>query len=243
MKVAALAQIVTILFLFASPAKLLAQRDPAAVAREQFDVHWFPESSRVQLQDLVRLRVENIDRVCRLSDAQRAKLTLAGQGDLRAFWRRVEEVRAQYIEAAGDRLRTAAVWKQVTELFDERSHDFFSEDKLLLRAVPATLDEEQLKRYGSDRAERRRYRWQAQLTRGIARLELAVPLADHQRRQLIRLLIERLGPSDPTDDDAVLQLRAILFRVPEAEVRSILDERQWQSVRRYFADLDANAQP
>lgn len=53
-----------------------------------------PEDFQVQLENRLKLKLAEIDRVCGLTDAQRQKLQLAGRGDISRLIERAEKLRA-----------------------------------------------------------------------------------------------------------------------------------------------------
>jgi hypothetical protein len=67
--------------------------DDAALDEWAFGVGRNAAVARRQLNGLLREKMEVVDRCCRLSDMQRQKLQLAGQGDIKRFMDRVEETK------------------------------------------------------------------------------------------------------------------------------------------------------
>jgi hypothetical protein len=71
----------------------LSDSAPSARAIDEFMLGKSAAASRNRLNRLLRENIEVIDRCCRLSDGQKQKLQLAGQGDIKRFFDRFEEIK------------------------------------------------------------------------------------------------------------------------------------------------------
>ncbi len=111
------------------------------------------ESARDQLQKDLRRRIEAVGHVCRLTDAQTKKLELAGRGDIKHFFDRVEQLRCRFYEpyTIDGGVREAA--ERVAELVHETlplqrvRHAglfLFGDDSLFMRTLRGIATAEQI---------------------------------------------------------------------------------------------------
>src|SRR5690348_1383421 len=59
-------------------------------------------SARNRLDSLLTLNVDDLDRTCGLTPVQKKKLLLAGRGDIKRFFDRVEEIRKRFTKGQND---------------------------------------------------------------------------------------------------------------------------------------------
>jgi hypothetical protein len=215
--------------LFHSAIAAQEPEDKREAAGSDFD-RLFPERRNERLEVLLVAHLAAVDRVCVLSAPQKAKLTLAARGDTRKFWDRVAVARGEYLLAWGDRERMAAGWPAIRQLLDEVDSSFFTESSLFSRVIVGTLDSVQRPAYLQARRERRRFHYEARIGLAIARLELGMPLRADQRQRLVKLLLDETQPPDSFDEADIPMVLRAMSRLPERELRSILDEAQWRAV-------------
>jgi hypothetical protein len=96
--------------------------------------------SRIQLSRLLSRKVEDLDRACRLSDEQKKKLHLAGQGDIEHLLDRIEELRnrsqaAHFAAPPDDLVRENANLKQLINIGPFENDSLFA--KVQRRILPA----------------------------------------------------------------------------------------------------------
>src|SRR5262245_60226009 len=117
-------------------------------------------AARRRLEERLRSKIADIDRVCALTPAQAEKLRLAGRGDIHRFFERADELRIK-IEGArewdADDLRS--LMTRVTPLMSEchalrddaLSANIFASGSLFAKMLPRVLTPEQAaRRAGSD---------------------------------------------------------------------------------------------
>ena len=81
---------------------------------DQFDQWVFggPRNSRAgrdKLDSLLTLQVDDVARMCALSEAQKKKLLLAGRGDIKRFFDKVEEKRKKFAKVKNDQTKFNAI--------------------------------------------------------------------------------------------------------------------------------------
>jgi len=144
-------------------------------------------AARARLQELLALRLDNLERTCGLKETQRKTIDLAGQGDIKRFFDAIDEKRRQMRTAPEgelNRLRNemqASARSLDSAALDERS--------FVQKMVRRTLSADQLALYQSDRRQARAFRHQALVEATVGIFDLGVGLDDAQRRALTRLLL------------------------------------------------------
>src|SRR4051794_31427893 len=157
-------------------------------AASSFDLKLFGNlgtvaSARVRAEALLRLQVDEVDRAARLTDAQRRRLELAGRGDLRRFFDRVEEKRTEYM-LLRDQQKLAHFVVELRTLRAEYEAGLFGPGSIFARAVATILGPEQAARREADIVGRGLYRLNARALAVVATLDGMVGLTAEQRTRL-----------------------------------------------------------
>ncbi len=104
------------------------------------------------LETILGQRIAVVDQVCKLTDAQKEKLQLAGRGDIKRFIDRVEEIGSQFQVAKRDDDK-AKVLRGEAELLKRTLTSWLSnDDSLFLKTLQKVLTAEQFTSYDPLRA-------------------------------------------------------------------------------------------
>src|SRR5581483_10727841 len=190
-------------------APVSAQVQPAMAVRaggftdQQFDQWVFQNTgnaveARRQLNTLLDLQVEEIDRACKLTQAQKKKLLLTGRGDIKRFYDRYEEVKQKFQPLKNDQQRFQEIWQDISPLQITLQNGLFHNDSLLHRSLRNTLTDEQLAQYEVLDRQRREFRHRGNIELAVARLDELMPLRASQRRDLIALIMKETKPARRT---------------------------------------------
>ena len=189
---------------------------------------------RARLDSLLTLMIEDVDRTCGLSDAQRAKLRLAGRGDLKRFFDRVEEKRRKFQDRtqnprAGNDIN--AVFQEIRPLQAKLQVGLFGDGSLFAKTIRTILDPKQVAAYEAAVRDKRRFRYRARVESVATMLGNAAGMSTDQRRRFAAVLLEETRPplSYGQQDYYAVLLQA--SRVPEAKLRPIFDDAQWRLLR------------
>jgi hypothetical protein len=217
----------------------------AVVARQlvqleaQFDQQVFQRDgnaagARRRLDAQLALQVEDLDRACTLTDAQKQKLRLAGRGDIKRFFDRCETVKQKFQAAHQDGQRLQEVWQDISPLQVTLQAGLFQDDSLLYKALANTLTAEQLTRYDALVRERRAFRHRANVELAVTMLEQGMPLRDAQRRQLIALLTDETKPPRKASQYDYYFVMFQVGRLPEEKLKPLFDNLQWKVVNQHL---------
>jgi hypothetical protein len=234
--------------------KPLAQPVPEPVtAEEQVESVFFGpgemDSLRARFESRVASEIEAIDRVARLTPAQRRKLLAAGRGDIKHHFDRFREtvtplVRrlfeipdGQFAERL-DRRRMARAGMERLAILDrlrlERpdvQHLDFGPGSLLAKTLPNTLTEDQRARWDvavRSTSYRTRVSWV------IFPLDRELKLSRGQHEQFVSVIAAETRPLrryGKLDDDAIMLQAAM---IPETKLKPIFTDEQWRRLQRRF---------
>jgi hypothetical protein len=191
--------------------------------------------ARRRLESQLAIQIQDIDRACRLSAAQKRKLQLAGRGDIKRFFDHYEAVKQSFQTMKNPVQHIPDVWQDIGPLQMILQAGLFHEDSLLVKSLPNTLTGEQFARYDAMARERRASRHRESVEMAIAILQRGIRLREAQRRELVTLITEETKPSRRPSpyDPYVLLLQ--LDRVPQEKLKRLFDENQWETVHEQLA--------
>jgi hypothetical protein len=202
---------------------------------EQFDqwvLNGSAASARQRLEATVTLHIEDIDRACRLSDAQKQKLQLAGRGDIKRLFDGYEAAKRKFHLLNNDVQKLQDVMPDVAPMQNALRGGSFLDNSLLLKILPHTLTGEQIAHHDVAEAERREVRHRANLELAVAIFEDAVPLRDAQRQALITLLVSETKPPRKAAAYGYYVVMIQIGHVPEEKLKPLFDDLQWKGMNR-----------
>lgn len=202
--------------------------------------------ARTRLFSEVARHVNEIDRACRLTDAQKKKLHLAGRGDIQRFFERYETAKEQVklgngngeklnVAIDGDFLEIDREVLQVTSTLQIALRTgLFHEDSLLYKSLGRTLTNDQVERYEVLKEERRVTGHRAAIERAITRLGQSAPELAAKPGSLARFLADEIKPPRkpaPSPHD-VYYVLYMMGRLPEDKLRRQFDAWKWPILKR-----------
>lgn len=195
-----------------------------------------------RLKDLLKNHIEQIDRACKLTGAQKARLQLAGQGDIKRLHDRIEEKRWSVVGVPQDRARLNEILRELQPLRIAIQSDPFGEGSIFEKTIKTHLKENQFQQYRNDVDERLRFRHQAAIDMVVAMFDRRAGLTGEQRRQFAQVLRRSTRPprrSGPYDY-YVMMIQAA--DAPEEALKPIFDDAQWASLRHQMQQARATEQ-
>jgi hypothetical protein len=191
---------------------------------------------RERLDASLRQKVDEIAKVCTLSETQKTKLSLAGQGDIQRFVRRVDDLKAKCQTGGLSPEQYNALFQESRPLRAQLQQGLFANGSLFHKALFTALRPDQVAQCEQVDQERRIYRYRARVELAVAQLDSVVGLTDEQRQRLVRLALDKTRPPlhfGQTDRFVVLLQ---LSRLPEETVKPIFDAGQWRLIQREFVN-------
>jgi hypothetical protein len=184
-----------------------------------------------KIETQVKLQLAELDRVGKLSEAQRQKLELAARGDVQRFLEEVEVLRRKFNGLKGDQNAANQMWQEIQPLQARHNRGLTGPGSLLVKVIPKTLTPEQARQYDVVAGERRRYRYQAGIAVALHTLEGGVALKHAQREAIRKLLLDMPPPQAFGQYDHYLVMYR-LASVPQDKLQPLLDARQWTALKR-----------
>jgi hypothetical protein len=179
--------------------------------------------ARKKLESALTQDINRYDRKYGLTLAQKKKLELAGRHDMKRFFDRVEDAKAEYRRAKGD-------WNQVNNsvfelqrMQNQPHSELFGDESMLAKTLKKNLTPEQVA-WSERNVYRARVEWMAGL------LDRRLKLDAEQHRRLVDLVVKETPPLKrygSFDYDAMMFQMSLLTR---EKLRSILGEAQCQEL-------------
>ncbi len=183
-------------------------------------------SYQTKINTQLSLQIDQADRSCKLTDAQRQKLKLAGLADAKRFMDRVDEKRRKYLNVKVEQTKIGEIYQELQPLSIVYNQGLFSSDSLYEKTFKTTLGPEQAQRYDQVMRERAMFRYKAAVDLVVSRLSSVMGLTAEQTRRLASLIVEQTRPPRSLgrqESYAVMHHAAL---VPEAKYRELLDAPQ-----------------
>jgi hypothetical protein len=196
------------------------------------------ETVRTRFERVLTLKLADAERRYGLSEAQKARLALAGQGDLKRFFDRIDD-RKVVLDKQVDQDEYVRLMQELRPLQTSLSKDLFGEGSFFFKALKTTLQEGQSARYGAAEHEALQKRYRARIDQVIVSLDSSLGLSAGQRRRLATLLVEETRPPRVF---SAYDLQVVIYqmaRLPEAKLRPIFDDAQWLALGRRFDQVRA----
>ena len=111
--------------------------------------------ARSKLDSSLLVRIEDLERVCGITEAQKNKLRLAGRGDIKRFFDKVEALKRKFQQGQND--PNTNIWQEIQPLQVELNTGLFGDDSLYAKTIRRTLSPEQAARFESLARERRAF--------------------------------------------------------------------------------------
>jgi len=191
--------------------------------------------ARNRLDSLLTLHVDDLERACGLTPAQKKKFVLAGRGDIKRFFDRVEEMRKKFDKVKNDQNAFGQIWQEIRPLQSTFNAGLFGEGSIFSKALKTTLSSEQTARHERVERDRLLYRYWARVDLALELLNNAVGFTAEQSEQLLKLLAEETRPPKRLGQNDYYAVLYQIALVPEAKVKPIFDEVQWRLLSRQLA--------
>ncbi len=214
---------------------------------EQFDQWVFNgigncDQAMKQLETQINMRIEAINRVCKLSEAQKQKLHLAADSDIKRFRDKYDELKQKLQNTRHNQNDINKIFTQIQPLQLEWNAGILGDSSVYNKVLHRTLDPDQSNHSEKEEAERDAYRYQAKVKLAVMTVETSMPLTDKQREAFIKLLLEETHPPKTFGqyDFYVVMFQAAKIK-PE-KLSAIFDEPQMRGLKQAFQQAEGMQQ-
>ena len=203
-----------------------------------------PESpSLARARAVADRRLARIDEACELDDAQKRKLRLAVESDIRRFVDDVDAVRRRYSGVRvnlGDQegQKRWNLFQQDVQHCRQRLRGLLDSGSLFAKVLATTLDERQLAGIEREASARRSFRWRAMVVAAVVRMDDTLGLSQAQHDLIEeallanepRLRIDELSPQQENDHLQQTLVSMVLSGADTSRIKAAVSDRQWRSL-------------
>jgi hypothetical protein len=187
---------------------------------------------RSKLESLLTLHLDEIAQACRLTPLQQKKLLLAGRGDIKRFFDRIDELRRKFEKMKDQQNALGMFWPEIQPLQASFNAGIFEDDSIFSKSLRATLSPEQADQREKIVRDRLMYRYWARVDLAMELLNNAVGFTSDQRERLVKALAEGARPPRRLGQNDYYFVLYQLAMLPQAKVRPIFDDLQWRLLSR-----------
>lgn len=190
-----------------------------------------------------RARLEQVERVCELSQGQRRKLEMAIEVDIRRGVAEIEEIRRGYAGVTIDMRdrKGQQQWgrfQQDVQRCRRRLLTLFEEGSLYAESLATVLDERQAAVLAAETAARRSFRWKSLVSSVMLRLDDMLALTQDEHDAIERLLVEREPPlrldvpnRQRNEQAEQMLVYSMLAEADQKALRAVVGEERWKTVQ------------
>jgi hypothetical protein len=194
------------------------------------------DAARLRLESNLATRVEKIAGQCELTKVQKKKLLLAGRGDIKRWFDRVEEMGIKLDSDTDDQKRFWDLLEELRPLRLDSTGDVFGAGSLFAKTLKTTLTDEQKARSGRAARDGALSRHRATTRWVVATLDTILELSSVQHGQLEALLVEQTRPPRYFGEYDYYGVLYQASKLPETKIKSILNDRQWAQLSKHIAE-------
>ncbi len=187
--------------------------------------------ARNKADTLLTLSVDDLERTCGLMPIQKKKLLLAGHGDIKRYFDRVEESRKKFNSVKNNQNQLGLMWQDI-QVLQTAFQGIFDEGSIFAKALKSTLSPEQVVEHEKVVRDRFLYRYQARMDLAMEMLNNNVGFTDEQRERLFKLLAEETRPPKRLGQNEYYAILYVISTLPEAKVKPIFEDVQYRSLKR-----------
>lgn len=190
------------------------------------------DSVHNRYESLLALKIDFVDKAVGLTEVQKKKLLLAGRGDIKRFFDRVDEKRRRFLSVKRDQNNINEIFQEIQPLQVEMQGEHFGDGSFFAKTLARSLTDDQQAKFDKAMRERMQFRYRAKVELAVAILDNAVGFTADQRKKFVDLIVnETKAPKRFGQYDYYVVLYQAA-RIPEAKLKPIFDENQWKILSR-----------
>lgn len=186
-------------------------------------------AARVRLESLLDLKIAAVRAACPIRESQQIKLRLAGRGDVKRFFDRVEEKRALFQFVKNDREKFQHFYQEVVPLQTEVNRGLFRDESLFHKTLQSTLNESQRAAYEMAERERREFRWRAKVEATAAMWAQALGLTADRRQKLTNAVFDNARIPTVLGQFDYYFVTYKLSQLPRETLRPLFGDGPWKA--------------
>jgi len=186
------------------------------------------ESARARLNMILQGRVRWLDRQYRLTDAQKDKLILAGQGDIKRAFDAVDELRRKFELGKSERAGVIECFEEAQRIHSALEGGIFGPKSLLTKTIGTTITEDQKAYSDHLLTQYRSSQFGSAISAAVMQLDRLLNLTRDQYQRLKELLLSEVRPPWQWGESSYGYIMYQLSRVPEEKLRPIFRDTQWK---------------
>jgi hypothetical protein len=176
------------------------------------------------------VRIDDLERTCGVTDAQKKKLKLAGRGDIKRIFDRVEEAKRTFRQAQNDPNNN--IWQAIQPIQLEVNAGLFGDESIFQKSIKKTLNDDQMARYDQIMCQRRSSRYRATVEWFVVHLDKVLGFSDDQRRRITELILSKTDAPPKFGQSDYWYLMYQVSQLSDAELKPIFDAPQWRLLSR-----------
>ncbi len=185
---------------------------------------------RAWFEARLALKLDELDRVCHLTEPQKVKLRLAGLGDAKRFLDLYDEKFRKFQAVKHDQNKINEIFQEIQPLQQILNNGTYGRSSIFAKAIASTLTPEQSGLYAECDRERRGARYRARIELFVGTMDETVGLTNDQRTRLIDLLMAEIKlPARSGQYEYYLVLYKA-SQVPTDKLKAVFDPAQWKVV-------------
>lgn len=192
------------------------------------------QQAKKRLESQLTLRIEELDRVCALTEIQKRKLRLAGQGDVKRLFDDMAIIKKKFDKLRNDQNAINQIFQEIQPLQTRIAAGIFQTESFYQKSVLKTLTVEQAAQLEQLDIDRRKFRYHAKILLALTVMDAGVPLRDEQRQKLIKILQEETRPPKRFGQVDYFVVLYQMAKLPEEKIKPIFDDAQWKALQAQF---------
>lgn len=189
-----------------------------------------PEMPLSFLEEQIELQISRISSSIDLSDDQISHLRLAGRGDVKRFYDRMEQVRRHVVALSQEQKDDGSAHRLTMPLRKELRKGLFGGGSLFQKVVVTSLDDQQSAVLQRHLSRLNQLQTEIAVRTFVAKIGCYLPLTSVQRTKLTDVLLENV---DSVGGDSNYRFHIVLYRfscVPRQQYETFFDENQMQMI-------------
>jgi hypothetical protein len=189
------------------------------------------ETARRLFESWLTKEIERNDRRYWLTPVQKKKLEVAGRGDMKRLFDRIQEAKDRF-RSTGGKFNQIGPILQEMQAFQQAPHIYlFGDESMLGKTLKKTLTPGQIASHAKN-FYRSRVEWM------VSHLDVALGLKPDQHRRFVTLIVEETAPLKQYGSFEYDAMMYQASRLPRDRIRPILDDAQLTKLLVRFEQAD-----